>query len=1554
MVKFQKLIISLIIIILIDFIYPFCSNSQKFDVFGESESEIFYLKKITDEYTHKYYIVGNEKKAISFILKDSETNRFSLEELHKSDSSYKVYADSFGYMNPIIIGSKIDNRNDYDLKYILSEGYIRENEFMHALYNYKKDEIKEGQFSYGFPDYKILEPLNEKEYLGAVEICNTITISMESTLICSIKLQIMSLTQTLNGYIKQLSGKEYAEVINKKQTVNDIFYIKIIKKILIIRTIQKEIYFDFIDYDNYFGALQVTKMIISPFNIQDLRFKSITLKREDKKTYIITCFRKLNFVYCYSGYYDEETNDFIFLQNEPKLILSKCNDNIYRNITLYKLNSELGIVGCPGKPYYAVRFNITLDLFGSPIIFPKIFSEFVVINSSSLFVMYSEEKNNDDNQYELYGCTYNLPICYSNKKFSLKRNDKFKFEKLIEEQELQLMNYISIKSPSHLLGKLINNENEVININEKNYTEIKDLYYVNNDNKLSFEEIIYYNMITPKIENEIGDEDSRSEECILTIINCYESCNDCDETGDQNNHNCKECYYEENGEKFYFIEANASKQCLKKDGNNNPDYYYFDSESQVFRRCYMGCKNCENELDNFCSSCDENNGFYKFGKTIVGGTDYYSCFLNTQPPEGYYFNEQIEGETKFQPCNEHCASCIKINQEINCKRCLTRFEPPYYAFFNEERTKAQCLSEISDIGYYLDKKAEEYKKCYPSCETCSRGGNDEFNNCDTCKENLEIYNYGAYNTCKCAFNFYYLNGEFKCTETKECPHNYTYLIVNSQNIHQCVSSCPSKYPFKYNYQCYNHILNGTILNNDDSEYECSDADLLNEQCVINDYFESSIPLSEMSKAQDDYVNNYRDQYTKNENSDEDFTYHHANIIKNNDNEYILLIFENEKCIEKVTAEYGLGYTDLTDYSSKIKSENGIEEDKPLIYSYLYTYNQPEDENGNPVQNLTYSCYNPETGKKLNLDDILEGENITKYAPAPSGSDYQKLKYLSKYSNLGIDFSDPNSEFFNSQCFLFTSHNGKDVTLADRRKYFFNNIKICEDDCVFKEIDEKNNKVKCSCPYKSSSGNGNIITKSLTFPEYDEDYFIFDMWKCLSKKMVKGNELGKSYITIIVFCILLFTILLTFLYFYCFKNKFQFMSKISSQYRSVSKSAQIKNISKNEVSTKNKKKSNPPKKEVNGDTDSNLMKEKGYVHNAKRPFNYDNNNLFFHADENYIIGNNNLNSLFMGQNFQNDYSENMEKLNNNKKKPKQVINNYNTINIPGRKINQSSSKKGPKVNNFNNINIGPDIINIKKTNPDTSANNNKTRNGQLIIKNDSSDIDSLDPIKKEKSPLKIPKLNNYKINKIKIDDISDKSYTNYSNKKSLLSNRNNNSLDSKIPELNEDEINCGIKRACDEMGEENMKINKADYETASKNDFRDFCSFYFNQLKHRQIFFYTAYFHKYAENIFMKIMIDIFHILLCLFLNVFWYRTYYVHSEFISPITNHSTFSSKYAWFRIMLSVLFYIIIISLLHLIYLPQLRIYYSLSDNKIDLNQALAHPCKYHVLFQWQQRGM
>ena len=1523
----------LLFLILIKNISSFCLNSKKLEnPFPDlSDSEQFYLKKLSNG----YFVVGNETSATSFSLPNLEVDPYQIDYVNQINYPYLAYSDSFHNMDPIVVGGE----SPYIIKYIVTENEIDNSQ---ALYDANDNELREGKLSFGYSDFKILEPLNEREYIGAIKIEDSINSKY------SIKLQIMSFTQKLNGYIKQLSGKEYAHTTKAEQTVNNIYFIESLKKILIIRTIVDEIYFDFIDYDNYFGTLQISKKIKAPFDVKEYRFKSTVIEKEGKNTYIASCFRKLNFLYCYSGYYDEEKIDFTIIQEQPKLVLSTCTEKIYKNIALYKLKTGIGIVGCYGNPSYAIRFNKALDIIGTYIKFPKPYSEFVVVNSSTLFVMYSQK--NAVNEYDLYGCIYHLPICHTPEKYFLKQGEKFNFQLLKNGQEdLEFMDDIYIQYKIFSSGKFVkddDDDNSITNDDASHYKKVNNLYYINSEINNSFEEIIYYYSVVKKDTTLGDDEEARSQECILSIVNCYKSCKECDDIGDINNNNCEKC---END--YYFIEDKTSKQCLKDNGDL--EKYYFDDSEDVFKRCYTSCKKCKKgkngNLHN-CLVCDDDNNYFPHIKYSVGSESFYDCYLDTQPPPGNYFDNSItEGDNFFKPCSPerpNCKTCIKKNEEIYCIKCFT--ENRFYAFFEDDSKKnARCTNTIPDTGYYLDIKAGEYKKCYPSCETCFGTGSDEFNNCITCKTDSNDFGVNSYvvdsSTCKCKYNFYYKIESnqkiFTCTENEQCPNEvdnkYPYLIINSQNIRQCISNCPPDYPYIYNNQCYSHIPNGTSIM-DDSSNNCEDNRILTyDQCIINDYIKSTIPLSEISKAEKDYVYNYKTQYS-NTADNKDYTYNHVNLVRNNNDEYILLIFENEKCIEKFTSEYGLGYTDLTDYTPKIKTENGIGANEPIIYSYLYSYKDPLDSDGISPENLTFNCYNSDSGEQLNLE-FLNGENITQYVPAPPGEDLQKLNYLSKYSDLGIDFSDPNSDFFNSQCFIFTSDSGKDVTLADRRKYFFNNLRICEDNCVFSGIDKAKNSAMCRCPYKSgTSGGGQTTIKGVTFPDYDEDYFIFDMWKCLSNKMVEGKELKKSYITIIVFCILLLTILFTFLYFYCNKNKFQFMSKISNKYSSV-KSSQ--SVTQKKISIEqNKIKSNPPRKEGESDTDSNLMKEKGYVHNVKRPFNYDNNNLFFHADEHYTIGNNNLNSLFMGQNFKNDYTENMEQLNNDDKKPKQVINNYNTINIPGKKINKNKFKNIPKINNFNNINKGPDIISINNSNTGPSVNKgNRGRNNPKIIKNDQSDLDSFDPLRNEKKSLK-GKSPGFK-NKIKPDDSSEKSYTNFSNKRSLISNKNN-SLNGKFPEPEkekDDELDEDIKNACNEMGEQTMKINKADYDTAKQTDMRDFCTFYFNQLKHRQIFLYTTYFHKYAENIFMKIMIIIFHILLCLFLNLFWYRTYYVHSEFISPITNHSTFSSKYAWFRILLSVLFYIIIVSLLHLIYLPQLRIYYALSDDKLDKNQKI-----------------
>ena len=201
-----------------------------------------------------------------------------------------------------------------------------------------------------------------------------------------------------------------------------------------------------------------------------------------------------------------------------------------------------------------------------------------------------------------------------------------------------------------------------------------------------------------------------------------------------------------------------------------------------------------------------------------------------------------------------------------------------------------------------------------------------------------------------------------------------------------------------------------------------------------------------------------------------------------------------------------------------------------------------------------------------MDDILEGENITQYTLPPSGSDYEKLRYLSKYQDFDIDFSDPDNDFFNSQCFIFTSDSGKDVLVKDRRKFFFNDIQVCEENCVFVAIDEKFNRAICNCTYSKNKNK----TKEITFSNYGEHYFIFDMWKCISKDIFKGKIIKTNYIFIIVLILLFLTILFIILYFCLEQDKYKFASMIveNTCYSSIFNCKMV--IKKNMVSSPRKK------------------------------------------------------------------------------------------------------------------------------------------------------------------------------------------------------------------------------------------------------------------------------------------------------------------------------------------------------------------------------------------------
>ena len=63
--------------------------------------------------------------------------------------------------------------------------------------------------------------------------------------------------------------------------------------------------------------------------------------------------------------------------------------------------------------------------------------------------------------------------------------------------------------------------------------------------------------------------------------------------------------------------------------------------------------------------------------------------------------------------------------------------------------------------------------------------------------------------------------------------------------------------------------------------------------------------------------------------------------------------------------------------------------------------------------------------------------------------------------------DPNSGFYTDNCFPYTTENGTDIILNDRKQEFVdNNLSLCENNCNYTGYDQDIKKSSCDCFIKN--------------------------------------------------------------------------------------------------------------------------------------------------------------------------------------------------------------------------------------------------------------------------------------------------------------------------------------------------------------------------------------------------------------------------------------------------------------------------------------------------------
>ena len=449
--------------------------------------------------------------------------------------------------------------------------------------------------------------------------------------------------------------------------------------------------------------------------------------------------------------------------------------------------------------------------------------------------------------------------------------------------------------------------------------------------------------------------------------------------------------------------------------------------------------------------------------------------------------------------------------------------------------KLQCFKSIFRYRFYdLIIGIENFKKCYISCETCKEEGNYTKQNCLSCKndypyelkidETINCYN-------KCDYYTYYNSSNKKnyCTHDFSCPEKFNKLITIKK---QCIDNCQNDhvYQYEFNHTCFQECPINIIKQSEENKFYCKlkcpkkypfeivetqncvdNCKILQRysgKCIIN-YVSNDENNKEIEEKE---VENIKKELTSGFNTSEIDKGTNI-VIKQKDSIITITTTENQKN-EKSS---NLSTINLGDCEQKLKDEYNISKDKSL-----YILKIDVNQKGLKIPKIAYEVYYPLYGGnliQLNLT-VCKDSKIEISIPVELTDDIDKIN--------------PASEYYNDICYTYTSEDGTDVSLSDRKNNFVNNnLTLCEEGCNFNGY--KDGKASCSCDVKTNSTAkiGDIVfDKNKLFESFTnfKNLANIKVLKCY-KLIFNLNKFKHNYANFILIPIIIL-FLITFFIFYC--------------------------------------------------------------------------------------------------------------------------------------------------------------------------------------------------------------------------------------------------------------------------------------------------------------------------------------------------------------------------------------------------------------------------------------
>ena len=362
---------------------------------------------------------------------------------------------------------------------------------------------------------------------------------------------------------------------------------------------------------------------------------------------------------------------------------------------------------------------------------------------------------------------------------------------------------------------------------------------------------------------------------------------------------------------------------------------------------------------------------------------------------------------------------------------------------------------------------------------------------------------------------------------------------------------------------------------------CNNSEILNNTCL--DGTMTNAQFNELRKEiEKNYINNE--------------TYKGENTVFITDN----IIFQISKSVDQKNNSKNISIIDLGECEEKLKKFYSINKDESLII-----FKQDIRTDNIATTYVQYKIYHPFTLVQLNLS-ICSSDEVKLYVPV--NLQEETISLYNSLNESGYNLFDANDAFYNDICTPYTTENGTDISLFDRKEIIVdigNDMNLCQTGCKLKSYDSSTNKATCICFIEDSDADTNF--DDLGAESFINDFI--DTIKFSNYLVLKCNQLifdfeklkknfGFIIMLIIIFSFLIAIIVYIFTgpkkikYFInlIIKNKELFKNQIDSSKRiSMIKGKKIKN--------KKEKKSNEQEKN-NKDSQKELLEFEKNKNNEK--------------------------------------------------------------------------------------------------------------------------------------------------------------------------------------------------------------------------------------------------------------------------------------------------------------------------------------------------------------------